>query len=125
MEARISRCSARRARSPEAAAPASALPPTKWLVAGGAAVLALLVVVVLLVGRRGGRAQEPVLMPGASIAQLEAGLAQGGMPGVRAAPQLPDPQQVMRDRAKALVQQDPAKAAQILKAWMTEDAPHA
>jgi len=80
----------------------------------------------LLLGRRRGPAAgQPLLVPGVSIAQLEAGI--GSAAGALAAqrPQLADPNQQVRDRARALVQSDPGKAAQILKAWMSEDQPHA
>ncbi|MBI5067655.1 MAG: flagellar M-ring protein FliF [Deltaproteobacteria bacterium] len=113
-----------------AATPAPApspFPPTRWLVAGGGGLLALLVLAALLLGRRrASSAAQPVLVPGVSIAQLEAGI--GSAAGTLAAqrpPQLADPNQQVRDRARALVQSDPGKAAQILKAWMSEDQPNA
>jgi flagellar M-ring protein FliF len=105
---------------------ASRLPPTRWLVAGGAGALLLLVVLALLLGRRRGPpAQQPLLVPGSSIAQLEASLGAAVGGGQAAIARLPDANQQIRDRARALVQSDPGKAAQILKAWMSEDQPHA
>jgi flagellar M-ring protein FliF len=114
--------------SPPAAAPAPRLPPLKWLVAGGGALLALVLGAAALALRRRKAAPGPVLVPGARVAELEAGLA--GAPGGAGsyAPQLPaggDPAQEMRQRARVLAQQDPARAAQILKAWMSEDGSHA
>lgn len=113
------------AATPPAAAPGP-YPPLKWMIAGGAGLLALLLAVGLLLGRKKGpAAAQPLLVPGVSIAQLEAGL--GSAAGQLAAqrPQLADPNQQVRDRARALVQSDPGKAAQILKAWMSEDQSHA
>ncbi len=117
--------------APGAAAPAPAasrLPPLSWLVGGGG-LLAVAVVMLLLLGRR-RRAEvaQPVLVPGASVAQLEAslGAAAGSLAASRPAqPVFADPHREVRDRARALVQSDPARAAQILKAWMSEDQPHA
>jgi flagellar M-ring protein FliF len=116
-----------------AAAPsptASRLPPIPWLVGGGAGLLAVALVLALLLGRRRSPATsgQPVLVPGASVAQLEAsiGVAAGSLAASRPAqPVFADPHQQVRDRARALVQSDPGRAAQILKAWMTEDQPHA
>lgn len=123
-------------RSEDTSQAAAALPPPaapalpRWAVAagGGAALLLLIGVGALALRRRrapGGHV--PVLVPGASIAQLEATLAaRASAPGADAGQaRLPDAGQQLRDRARALVQSDPAKAAQILKAWMTEDPPHA
>jgi len=93
---------------------------------GAGLLLLLLVVVGLLLGRRRApAAQDPALVPGSRIGDLEAGMLQAGLQGRLPMPALADPNQLMRERARALVQQDPGKAAQILKAWMTEDAPHA
>jgi flagellar M-ring protein FliF len=117
-----------------AAAPApqaSRLPPTSWLAAGGVGLLAVAAAVVLLLGRRRAAAPgapQPVLVPGASVAQLEAGIGQaaGQLAASRPAqPVFADPHQQVRDRARALVQADPGRAAQILKAWMSEDQPNA
>jgi flagellar M-ring protein FliF len=115
------------AGTPVPAAEASKLPATRWLIAGAAGLLLLLLVVVgLLLGRRRApAAQDPALVPGSRIGDLEAGMLQAGLQGRLPMPALADPNQLMRERARALVQQDPGKAAQILKAWMTEDAPHA
>jgi flagellar M-ring protein FliF len=111
-------------------APGSRLPPTVWLVAGGGGLLATAVLLLLVLGRRRGTAgaAQPVLVPGASVAQLEASIAAAGGSlgaGRPGHPAFADPHQQVRDRARALVQSDPARAAQILKAWMSEDQNHA
>jgi len=109
-----------------AAPPAVAAPrlPITWLAAGSGLLLLLVVVGFFLLRRRPAGA-GPDLVPGTRIADLEARLA-GQLASDGGAPRsLPDPLALMRDRARALVQKDPARAAQILRAWMTEDAPHA
>jgi flagellar M-ring protein FliF len=114
-----------------AAPPAPRLPPLPWLAGGAAGLVALAAVLFALLRRRRGPAaggSQPVLVPGASVAQLEAGIgaAAGSLAAGRGAhPVFADPNQQVRDRARALVQSDPGRAAQILKAWMSEDQPNA
>jgi flagellar biosynthesis/type III secretory pathway M-ring protein FliF/YscJ len=73
--------------------------------------------------RRGPAALPgPDLVPGSRIADLEARLAGHVGSGDGDQRRLPDPQIQVRDRARSLVKKDPARAAQILRAWMTEDA---
>jgi len=104
----------------------SSSPSTRTWIAAGAGGLALAVVLALLLRRRGGAAQGPSLTPGASVAQIEAALRASGAglgPGP-ARPSLDDPAAVLRERAKALATQDPARAAAIIKSWMTEGGTH-
>ena len=67
-------------------------------------------------------------MPGVRISELEASVASatpvGALPPSRDA-QLPDAGEALREKAKALAAKDPARAANILKAWMNEGGPHA
>lgn len=112
------------AGAPAAPPPAAAkLPPRSWLVGGGAALLVLLALVALLARRRPAPVAlaAPELVPGQSVAQLEARAA--GVAGALPAPR--DPQEELRVKARALTAKDPARAAQILKAWMNEGGPHA
>ncbi len=112
---------------------ASKLPPKSWLVAGGAALLALLLVAVLALRRRSGRAPqvEPQLIAGARVSDLEARFAAtpaaaNALPAPAAEAAAPkDSTEALRERAKALTAKDPARAANILKGWMTEGGPHA
>jgi flagellar M-ring protein FliF len=114
-----------------AAAEAAAAPADRprWLlpaaVGGGVAVLAILA---LLLGRRGRRRGAPapagpVLTPGVRVAELEAG-PRGALPpgpAATAALQAPkDPAAAARDRARGLAAHDPQRAAQVIRAWMTE-----
>jgi len=107
---------------------ASKLPPRSWLIGGGAG-LAALVVLALLLRRKPARpaAPEPQLLAGARVSDLEARFAAPAAPG--ALPPAPaageDPAQALRERAKALAAKDPARAASILKGWMTEGKPNA
>ncbi|GEJ56996.1 flagellar basal-body MS-ring/collar protein FliF [Anaeromyxobacter diazotrophicus] len=115
-------------RAEDAAAPApppaaSKLPPRSWLIGGGAALAALVVLVLLLArGRAPARGGGPELVPGQSVAQLEARVA-GVAGALPAAPR--DPQEELREKARLLAAKDPARAAHILKAWMSEGGPNA
>ncbi|HTP24439.1 MAG TPA: flagellar basal-body MS-ring/collar protein FliF [Anaeromyxobacteraceae bacterium] len=123
-----------RAEEPaETARPAAAASklPVSWLIAAGAGLLALLVVIFALSGSR-RRAplvvNGPQLVPGTRISELEARFSApaGALPpgdGDAEAPK--DPREALREKAKALAAKDPARAALILKSWMSEGAPHA
>jgi flagellar M-ring protein FliF len=126
----------------EEGAPAPAAAPARppWLVpaaiGGGVLVLALLA---LLLRRRAPAAAPaplPVLRPGARVVDVEAQLR--GAPAD--APALPpgepqsaaaalaeakDPVIAARERARSLASNDPQRAAQIIRAWMTEGDGHA
>ncbi len=108
---------------------ASKFPPRSWLVGGGAALLVLVVLAALMLRRRSAPAVvEPQLVPGTRVSELEARLvgAAGALPP-RASDASPpkDPRETLRERAKELAAKDPARAANILKGWMTEGGPRA
>jgi flagellar M-ring protein FliF len=103
--------------------------PPKYLYGGiGAAVLVIGVLIFLLTRRRAGLAPL-TLRPGARVAELEA--AANGMPAPVASTQsalptqpkaaLPDPSVGIRDRARELAGKDPARAAHLIRAWITQD----
>jgi len=112
---------------------ASKMPPRSWLIGGGAG-LVLLVVLALVMRRKPARpaSPEPQLLAGARVADLEARFAQpaapaGALPAAAPGATVPgeDPAQALRERAKVLAAKDPARAASILKGWMTEGKTHA
>jgi flagellar M-ring protein FliF len=116
-------------------------PPWAWIAGGG---FLLLLVVFFAVRGRGGsapaaRGQRQLIKPGERVAALEAVLAAGGdVSGVAGAPGTaslppgqpataalgngpPDASINIRDRARALVEADPARAALLLRAWISSD----
>jgi flagellar M-ring protein FliF len=108
-------------------ATASRLPPRSWLIGGGAALLGI-VVLLLLLRRRPAVMATPVipeLVPGARVSELEARAARAALPGASEPTARPSPAEELRTRAQALAAKDPARAAHILKAWMTEGGPNA
>ncbi len=115
-----------------AAAP-SKLPPRSWLIGGGAALLVLIVLAALLLRRRPAAAPqlEPQLIAGTRVSEMEARFAgavaaAGALPSGSAETTAPkDPTEALRERAKALTAKDPARAAHILKGWMSEGGPNA
>jgi flagellar M-ring protein FliF len=109
--------------------PAEPAPKPSWLekpmartvliTLGG--LIALAIVAFALRGR-GAPAGALPIVPGSRVAEIEAALARdaGALPGgVRGA--LPDPAMSLRERAKELATRDPARAASILKAWMSAE----
>jgi flagellar M-ring protein FliF len=108
--------------SGQAAAPAAAARfPTKVHLALGGGALLFVVVAAVLLGRRRSGAAGPLLVPGSSVSEIEARMAAGqALSGAAAAPALSDPAAMLRERAKILAAKDPARAANILKAWMNE-----
>ena len=120
-----------RAEEPASVAPAAAaarFPPPTLLVAGGAGAVLLLVIAFLALRRRGGTptgAIGPVLVPGARVSELEARAAAQVRAGTPELPTRAGPADELRARAQALAAQDPARAANILKAWMAEGNGHA
>jgi hypothetical protein len=69
----------------------------------------------------------PALLPGARVSEIEAraALAGAAVPTPALAPELPapkDPLEELRARAQELTAKDPARAANILKAWMAEES---
>jgi flagellar M-ring protein FliF len=111
------------------AAPPASTPPRAWLIAAGAGLLLLVVLAALLLRRRrAAPLAGPELVPGARISELEASVASatpvGALPPGREAP-APDAGEALREKAKALAAKDPARAANILKAWMNEGGSNA
>jgi flagellar M-ring protein FliF len=101
--------------------------PERWLMIGGgvAALLLLAIGFGLARGLRGGRGEPaPAYSNGQRLSDLNAGLA-ALSPAVAMAGALPgqssDPAAAMRERARALAEKDPSRAAHILKAWMQND----
>ncbi len=108
--------------------------------AGGLLLLVLATIVLLALRRKPAAANaelpQPTLQPGARVGDLEASVldvtgksagvgatpasALGG--GVSNAPALPELTADMREKARALVQKDPGRAALLLKAWLEADA---
>ncbi len=124
------------ARSNEAETPAAparfALPGQAlwWQIGGAAAVL----LVIAFFAMRGGGSRDAhasnmrdvaLMKPGERVAALEAVLATAATPGLAPTPELtdaaPDASINMRDRARALVEADPARAALLLRAWISSD----
>jgi flagellar M-ring protein FliF len=111
-----------------ASAPAPApsrLPVPAWALAA-AAVAVLAVLALLALRRRPAPAPPlsagPVLVAGASVAQIEASAARA----LSAAASPPaDPKEELRQRAQALAAKDPARAALILKGWLEHGDHHA
>ncbi len=115
---------------PAAPAPVAKLPPMPWLVGGGAALLVLVVAVLLLSRRRPApvavQDSGMLLVPGSSVAQIEARAALGAAALPPGAPAVAlDPREQLRLRAQALAAKDPARAALILKGWLANGAPDA
>jgi flagellar M-ring protein FliF len=105
------------------AALASKLPSKPVLMGGAAGLIALIFFMIAL--RRGpatGAGQTPQLVAGVRVADLEARLA-AALPSANSAPI--DPREILRERAKQLVAKDPARAATILKGWMTDGGQNA
>jgi flagellar biosynthesis/type III secretory pathway M-ring protein FliF/YscJ len=69
----------------------------------------------------------PLLVPGASVAQIEASAARaaGALPAAASPPSPADPKEELRQRAQALAARDPARAALILKGWLEHGDHHA
>jgi flagellar M-ring protein FliF len=122
------------ARSAEAeAAGAAASPaalPQKWMLIGGAvAALVLLALLALVVRSVLGRRAEPALDSSSSPRLPGPGPGAGAFPPAPSAsagalPAAPfDPAGAVRERARALAEHDPSRAAHILKGWMQNDAP--
>lgn len=114
--------------APEAAtAPAPRfIPGPPWIpyAAGGLGLLLLAVLVLRSLRGGGGAGLSPELRVGQSVAALEAAL-QGASPQVINAlnargNEPPDPNLSLRDRARELVNNDPSRAALLLRAWITE-----
>lgn len=107
------------AQAAQAVANASKWPPRSWLIGGGAA-LAVLVALAFLIARRSSSSRVPpggpALVPGASVAQLEARAASAAA----ALGPAKDPKEELRERAQVLAAKDPARAALILKGWLSE-----
>jgi flagellar M-ring protein FliF len=101
-----------------------------WIpVAAGVGVLAAMLLLFAF-GRRAAKAREAqkellVLQPGVTVSALE--LQQNALDGIlpeqKKAPQplLVDPLADLRDKAKALVREDPERAVMLMRAWLSAD----
>lgn len=118
-------------RSPEVADVKAPEKTPIWLyLAIGAGLLAAIGVAVAL-GRRGKKGLEPelVLQPGQTVAALEAkqkeidGVATEDKPKLEEpkAPLLVDPIAELREKARALVREDPERAVVLVRAWLSTD----
>jgi len=106
---------------------ASRLPPRSWLIGGGVGLAALVVLAALAFRRKPAgplAAEMAALVPGASVAQLEARVA-NAVAALPTASGARDPKEELRERAQALAAKDPARAALILKGWLAEGGPRA
>jgi flagellar M-ring protein FliF len=112
-------------RSPEPELKAPEKRPIWVYVAIGAGVLAALGIAVAL-GRK--KKVDLVLQPGATVASLEA--KAGGAEGMLTAgapveepkpPPLVDPIADIRERARAMVRQDPERAIVLIRSWLSQD----
>jgi flagellar M-ring protein FliF len=94
----------------------------------------LLIIAAMLVSKMRAAASSPpgvaLLKPGAKVGELEAMMDRGGG-AIAALPPRPeavaalgpvDPNAQVRDRARDLARQDPARAATLLKAWIGADS---
>ncbi|MFT3708901.1 MAG: flagellar basal-body MS-ring/collar protein FliF [Archangium sp.] len=117
----------RSAEVPEAPVVAAVMPVWQQ-VAIGAGILAGLIVAFLIFRRvtKKAPAEQLVLQPGATVAALEA--KQNAIDGVateqpKAEPQplLVDPLQDMKDKARALLREDPERALMLVRAWLSAD----
>ena len=91
----------------------------------------LLIIAAIALGRMRGLASATrashtaMLQPGARVGELEAMMDQNALPAMRpaavAAGQI-DPNIGVRDRARELARNDPARAAHLLKAWINTDS---
>jgi flagellar biosynthesis/type III secretory pathway M-ring protein FliF/YscJ len=81
-------------------------------------------------GRRAAKAREErkellVLQPGVTVSALEKqqNALDGILPEQKKAPQplLVDPLADLRDKAKALVREDPERAVMLMRAWLSAD----
>jgi len=115
---------------PVAAPPRFALPGPLWAWGAGGGVLLIAVILTFaLRGRRQGARNEALMIkPGERVAALEAVLSgepAPPAPGEAATPAMgngpPDASINIRDRARALVEADPARAALLLRAWISTD----
>jgi flagellar M-ring protein FliF len=115
-------------------------PPAPWYknitqssygpIAAGAIGLMLIVLMAgLMRWRADGRAATAqgmaLLQPGARVRDLEAAMnrpeAASYLPAAAPLPQLADPNLQVRDRARHVASDDPARAAHVLKAWIDSD----
>lgn len=118
--------------APVAAPERQGLPTWAYAAIGGGALLVLGLLAVLLL-RRKPRQAELVLRPGARVSELESAaprtvgsidVTPDGKPAPAELPvaepkPLPDPTANMREKARELVAGDPARAAHIIRAWIS------
>ena len=107
------------------------VPAPHWIAIAALLALALIAgAVIALRRRRGTSVLLPPIRPGITLGELEA-LEEGsdqaqtktdplGVP--YAPPALLDPERMLRDRARELASRDPARAAHLLRAWITNES---
>ncbi|HVE83611.1 MAG TPA: flagellar basal-body MS-ring/collar protein FliF [Myxococcales bacterium] len=118
-----------------AAAAQAAQAVARWvpIAAGAGLAAAALALAAVAIRRRrnAARAEAAKLVPGATVRELAAGLIGAGAelavdaapaPAPVLPPALPDAATVARSRARELTQADPARAAKLLRAWISADA---
>jgi flagellar M-ring protein FliF len=118
---------ARSTDMPEVKAPVATV--AAWIYAAVGAGVLLLVVLAFVLARRASKAQavtaQLVLSPGSTVASLEA--KQNAIDGVvteikkPATPLLVDPMAELREKARALVREDPERAVMLVRAWLSAD----
>ena len=100
-----------------------------WVYAAVGAGVLLLVVLAFVLARRASKSKsipaQLVLSPGATVGSLEA--KQNAIDGVvtelkkPAVPLLVDPMAELREKARALVREDPERAVMLVRAWLSAD----
>lgn len=123
------------AEEPVAAAVATdGRPAWLWPAVGGGLALLVLLAVTLFGRRRREPVKDLVLRPGARVAELEASgasviegqaKAQGALPPLPAPTPLPDATENFREKARDLAKSDPVRAAHLIRAWLSLEAPQA
>jgi flagellar M-ring protein FliF len=118
-------------KSADLAPPVAVVTTPAWLIPSGVAGVVALAVVAFLVSRRSGKkkalAQELVLQPGSTVAALEAkrnaidGVAVEEKAKKDSPPVLVDPLLDLKERARALVREDPERALMLVRAWLSAD----
>jgi len=104
------------------------LPDVRWIVAAAGLLLFLMVAVAFALLRRRRRPQVvlPPIRPGITVAELEEMHEEEAAPRPTISPVKPpaalaDPDLELRDRARDLARRDPARAAHLLRAWISEN----
>lgn len=120
----------RSAEEPAGSALADAKQPAwLWPAVGGAAFLLVALLAFALLRRRAPEPRALVLRPGARVGELEAtadgvpidgeAKEQQALPGADGQKALPDSVDSFREKARELARTDPARAAHLIRAWLT------